>query len=116
MVYDRFVDRDMLMRYMGGGIGHRGPTAYPAGTTPSLERDVTSREDITTSLQEPDSPVLNSLTPSPPPHSFGLEHDDSDELEISEEEASDIGNNDDDDDDGFEDDNSIDEAEGYNSS
>jgi len=111
MVYDRFVDRDMLMRYMGGDIGHRGPTAYPAGTMPSLEWDVTSHEDAPSNLQEPDSPVLNSPTPSPPPHSFRVEHDNSDEFEISKE-ASDIGDNND----GFEDDNSIDEAEGYNSS
>jgi len=65
---------------------------------------------------ETDSPVLNSPTSSPPPHYFTLEHDNTGELEISKEEEDDHDNYNDNDDESLEDDNSINEAEGYNSS
>jgi len=97
----RFVDRDMLMRYMGGGIGHTCSTHYHPEQLLPLETSETRNleEEITDILNPPDPQLLLE--------SFQLDRDD--EL-IVEEYESDVDEEGEDEDD---EDESINGDEGY---
>jgi hypothetical protein len=50
LIYPRFVDRDMMMRYLGWGIGHRNPPGFAheadALIASSSDRELSRDEEL----------------------------------------------------------------------
>jgi len=100
----RFVDRDMLMRYMGSGIGHKHSVPYQPETLAMEPSHPLLDEEIANILELPNLPIAEVTGEGP----FTIEDDIKDEMVEEETPNSDI-----EDDDSEVESSDIDEEEGY---